>query len=105
MTNDRVGPCARAYTTTSDDDCRRYQGVFGPPEYYTQHDTIDRGRRRGKAHRCTELQQKPDTGNKHQQQKKRRMLLLLLLLLLLMVMMTMIMMMMTAIAPVGDVSL
>ena len=62
MTNDRVGTCARAYTTTSDDDCRRYQGVFGPPEYYTQHDTMYRGRRRrGKAHRCTQLQLNPNT--------------------------------------------
>ena len=71
MTNDRVGPCARAYTTTSDDDCRRYQGVFGPPEYYTQHDIIYRGRRRGKAHRCTQLQQNLIHGEKHQQQKKQ----------------------------------
>ena len=66
MTNDRVGPCVRAYTTTttSDDDCRRQQGVFGPPEYYTQHDTIYRGRRRGKAHRCTQLQQNLIHGKK-----------------------------------------
>ena len=106
MTNDRVGTCARAYTTTSDDDCRRYQGVFGPPEYYTQHDTIYRGRRRkGKRIDALNYNKNLIHGNKHQQQKKRRMLLLLLLMVLLMVMMTMIMMMMTAIAPVGDVSL
>ena len=93
MTNGRVGPCVRAYTTTSDDDCRRYQGVFGPPEYYTQHDTIYRGRRRkGKRIDALNYNKNLIHGKKHQQQKKRRMLLLLLLLLLLlMVMMTMIM--------------
>ena len=88
MTNDRVGPCVRAYTTTSDDDCRRYQGVFGPPEYYTQHDTIYRGRRRkGKRIDALNYNKNLIHGKKQQQQKNHRLLLLLLLLLLMMMMM------------------